>query len=122
MSPGETNKSGAPIGIVAGGGDGATEESRHTTLSELTPETPLIHDAIAKALGDPSWRIRKAALGVLQRTPVTPELIDRLIDGMGDPDNAGLRNACAEGLSLLGDKAVGPLTQALRTPDADQRK
>ncbi|HET6346543.1 MAG TPA: HEAT repeat domain-containing protein [Myxococcota bacterium] len=102
--------------------DPAVEEETHARVVALSPQD---HEALAQlyhGLGDLSWRVRKAALVTLQRFRAVPKLVETLIGGLGSQDNAGLRNACAEGLVFLGDTAVEELGRALYTADLDQRK
>jgi len=64
-------------------------------------------------LGDESFRIRKAALDALLKTPHTDKLIDLFIDIINDQDNAGLRTAGVEGLTMTGSKAVEKIIKAI---------
>lgn len=102
--------------------DPAQEEENHQRIVDLQPHS---HEALAvlyQSLGDPSWRVRKAALAAVERFTADSKLATTLISGLGAQDNAGLRNACAEALVNLGERAVFDLTQALSTADLDQRK
>ncbi len=74
------------------------------------------------ALGDESWRVRKQAVEILlSMRPATDALHD-LIELLRDEENAGLRNAAAELLVRLGERAVEVLLSHLDDPDHDLRK
>ncbi len=97
------------------------EPERYESAVALTPAS----DDVAKlvtALGDASWRVRKAAVNAALRFAKNDALVPSLISALADGENAGLRNAASETLVLLGAPVVGPLTRQLSGADADQRK
>lgn len=96
------------------------EERRHERALALSYDSTAA--AVVELLGDPSWRVRKAVLARIAAFAGVPGLVPALAAALGDPDNAGLRSACAEALIALGDAAVPELVQALSTPDVDRRK
>src|SRR5581483_4755424 len=50
------------------------------------------------------------------------EVIERLLDALGDPENAGRRNSATEALVRIGDASIPAIVQHLRRkPDADTR-
>jgi len=97
------------------------EDERYETAVAMTPTT---HDvgALVVALGDASWRVRKAAVSAALRFARSPELAPALISALADGDNAGLRNAASETLVRLGAPVVAQLIEHLTQADADQRK
>ena len=98
----------------------AAEETRYREL--LTAVERHAVPALVAFLGDPSWRVRRAAVRALGELRGTPTLVPALVAGMASSDNAGLRNACVEVLLGIGIGAVGELVQSLSTPDPDHRK
>ena len=76
------------------------------------------------ALGDESWRVRKAAADLLHSELYreSKPLPEALIECLKDENNAGLRNSAIEVLTKLGSDAVAALIKALSDEDADLRK
>lgn len=100
----------------------ATDEQRRAALLALDPESTSVLPAYLSFLGDPSWRVRKAAVMLLDRLLGVDGLAGALVAGLGEQSNAGLRNACSEALLRLGGRAVEPLASALSSADSDHRK
>lgn len=78
--------------------------------------------ALAKAMRDRIGFVRRgaaAAIGAVGAAP--PEALDALMHGLVDPDPAVIDNA-AHSLLALGAPAIGPLTRALKDPDAGLRQ
>ena len=72
-------------------------------------------------LGDKDWRVRKTIVDGFVRD-ARPEVIDGLIDALADPENAGKRNSSTEALIRIGDNAITPIVERLRTEsDVDVR-
>src|SRR6266498_754908 len=72
-------------------------------------------------LGDKDWRVRKTIVDGFVRDP-QPEVVDGLLEALGDADNAGKRNSATEGLVRVGATAIGPIVARLRTEsDIDVR-
>src|SRR5206468_6137257 len=72
-------------------------------------------------LGDKDWRVRKTIVDGFVRDP-RGEVIERLLDALGDSDNAGRRNSATEALVRIGDATIPMIVQRLRThPDVDVR-
>jgi HEAT repeat protein len=72
-------------------------------------------------LGDKDWRVRKTIVDGFVRDP-SGEVIERLLDALGDPENAGRRNSATEALVRIGDATVPMIVQRLRRrPDVDVR-
>ncbi len=76
---------------------------------------------IYKALADESWRVRKDAISLALVHPVD-RIIELLIKGLFSEENAGLRNACQEALTRIGEPIVGKLVDAFKGADSDVRK
>lgn len=99
------------------------EEVRRLAVERLA-ELP---DALALprllgALGDASWRARKAAVERLAMMRDAPVAIAGLIGALADGENSGRRNAAAEALVACGRRAVPALLDALSDEDGDVRK
>ncbi len=76
---------------------------------------------ITESLKDREWRVRKAAVEAGHAFPDLSALIPELITAIADPDNVGRRNAAAELLAGIGDRAVPVLILKLEDPDPDVR-
>jgi chemotaxis protein methyltransferase CheR len=101
----------------------ADEEVRRQAVLELRsgagPEDLFL---LNQALGDASWRVRKAAVSVLKDFSPRREAVRFLLEALSDPDNAGRRSAAVEALGLIGSDALPALIDAIHHPDADVRK
>jgi HEAT repeat protein len=102
-------------------GERRAEEGRYRRVRSLG-NSPAEVPTLLAFLGDPSWRVRKAAVAALGRLAEEPTLVPALIAGLASSDNAGLRGACAEALVAAGVRAVPELTGALATPDPGHRR
>ncbi len=103
--------------------DSQVEEIRHQAvrrLSKVFEKVPPEH--LLKALGDSSWRVRKAGVHLALDPPVTPELLDALVSGLNARDNVGLRNSATEVLIRIGRPVVEVVCGLLQTGDRDTRK
>ena len=67
------------------------EEVRHLAVQGLAPFGSEAVPLLSEALGDGSWRVRKAALEALLAMPAPPP-IDLFLDGIRDEKSAGRRN------------------------------
>jgi HEAT repeat protein len=99
----------------------ADEEVRHAAVQELRDAGPEALPGLIGALGDASWRVRKAALDLVLLVPAADSL-PLLIAGLRDEDNAGRRNSSMEALVRLGPAAVPALAPLVSDPDPDLRK
>ncbi|HSI05256.1 MAG TPA: HEAT repeat domain-containing protein, partial [Myxococcota bacterium] len=97
------------------------EAERYETAVALTPATDDV-GKVVDALGDASWRVRKAAVQAALRFAKNETLVPALIAALADHENAGLRNAASETLVLLGAPVVEQIVRQLSRADADQRK
>jgi HEAT repeat protein len=78
--------------------------------------------ALVECLGDPSWRVRKAAVERLTALEDAGGPVRALVGALADGENPGRRNAALEALTRFGPAAVPGLVEASHTCDADVRK
>jgi HEAT repeat protein len=99
------------------------EEVRRLAVERLTalPSLEAV-PALVERLGDPSWRVRKAAIDRLAESVESTQATRLLIAALGDADNTSRRNAALEALMRCGREAVPSLIEASHTLDADVRK
>ena len=103
--------------------DSQVEEIRHQAvrrLQELFDEIPV--SCLIKALGDESWRVRKAAANLALQSTVRNELLNSLKEAVGEQDNAGLRNSATEVLVQIGAPSIPVVVAMLQNGDQDERK
>lgn len=75
------------------------------------------------ALASTDWQLRKLATQALGRCTQPEQLLPHLLAALRHPTNAGLRNAAAEALELLGSQVVSGIIAALEhEQDDDARK
>jgi HEAT repeat protein len=99
------------------------EETRRSTVVELSA-LPLraTREHLYRAMGDPSWRVRKEAVEVFLSSPAAVEFTKEVFELLRSQENAGLRNSAAETLVRMG-KATLPVLEAHRDDDdGDVRK
>ena len=97
------------------------DEVRHAAVRSLHDAGPDALPSLIGALGDSSWRVRKAALDLVLLAPAAASL-PLLIAGLRDEGNAGRRNSSMEALVRLGPAAVPVLAPLVADPDAELRK
>jgi len=90
----------------------ADEEARRAAVAQVEAADGAIA-FLVEALGDDGWRVRKEAAARLAGWRDRPRAAEALVDGLGEPDNVGRRNAAIEALVAIGSEAVDPLTRAL---------
>ena len=99
------------------------EEVRRIAVTSLADNS---HDSVLElldqALGDESWRVRKAAVQAFRAFPDRGLSARALINALTDPDNAGRRTAAMEALISMGKEATSYLLDSVRHPDEDVRK
>ncbi|MBW2315623.1 MAG: HEAT repeat domain-containing protein [Deltaproteobacteria bacterium] len=78
--------------------------------------------SLMDCLGDPSWRVRKAAVERLSGMSEPWRAVDALIIALADGDNPGRRNAAVEVLIRAGSRVVPDLIGATQDADIDVRK
>lgn len=64
-------------------------------------------------LGDRDWRVRKTIVDGFVRD-ASREVVERLVDALGDEDNAGRRNSATEALMRIGEAAIPSVVTRLR--------
>ncbi len=99
--------------------DGEVRIAATRQLARLT--APSV-DLFISSLGDPDWRVRKAAIETFQELSHSAENIQDLIRLLYHPENAGLRNAAIEILIGFGSLAVEQLRSEIFKPDVEVRK
>ncbi len=90
------------------------------SLAGLPPEEAL--PRLVERLGDPSWRVRKAAVERFVHAPEAWVAARSLIAALADGENPGRRNSAVEALVRCGARVVPPLLEASASPDVDVRK
>jgi HEAT repeat protein len=99
------------------------EEVRRLAVERLSllpsaEAVPLLVDS----LGDPSWRVRKAAVERLIALEDVTSPVRALVPALADGENPGRRNAALEALTRFGEAAVPVLVEASHDADVDVRK
>ena len=106
------------------------EEERRKKIESLTGifenldafRIPEILTLLSEGIGDPSWRVRKAAVEVLVGFP-EPRSRDRALgEALRSEDNAGKRNSAIEIFIRLGRKALPEIEKLSRDQDPEVRK
>jgi HEAT repeat protein len=100
----------------------AEEEIRYRAAGELDASRGEERDLLLGLLGDPSWRVRSAAVERIVTTGPVGDLLPPLLGTLSGGPNVGARDAAGVALSRLGDQAVLPLVARLDGPDADLRQ
>lgn len=99
------------------------EEVRRKATLELegiAPEQAL--KLLEHAIGDSSWRVRKAAAEQIINFENSEQAMDILISALEAGDNAGKRNTASEALERMGTKAVPKLIANLGLRDQEVKK
>ncbi len=100
-----------------------SEEVRRLAVEQLLllPGAEAVPQLVLR-LGDPAWRVRKAAIERLvacrEESLVHPGLLEALADG----ENPGRRNAAFEAFVAMGARATASLVTATASSDVDVRK
>ncbi|MBI5507675.1 MAG: HEAT repeat domain-containing protein [Deltaproteobacteria bacterium] len=105
-----------------GAGDRRQDEIRYQTVLELSRQGADAVPQLLVALGDGSWRVRRAAATALAAQPASTSLLAALTARLAVADNPGMRSAAAEVLLGIGDVAVAALAAGLASADVDFRK
>jgi HEAT repeat protein len=100
-----------------------SEEVRRLAVEQLLllPASEAVPQLLAR-LGDPAWRVRKAAIDRLVTCRDDALVHPGLIAALADGENPGRRNAAFEALVAMGQRAMAPLIEAAGSPDVDVRK
>ena len=102
---------------------GAGEEHRRQAVLALAPLSwEEKRSSLFRALGDESWRVRKAAVELILNVPLDAETVEALIGHLDAEENAGLRNAAVEVLQGLGTRTLPLLCGHLSDPRPGVRK
>lgn len=100
------------------------EESLRNKLFSVKSTNQLTDDDIVfllQCLGDESWRVRKEAIELAVYNP-TEKTVNMLVQALSSEDNAGLRNAAQEALTLIGNQVIKPLIDHFPQADNDVKK
>ena len=99
------------------------EEVRRLAVERLSllPPAEAVPPLVG-SLGDPSWRVRKAAVERLTALEDVGRPVRALVAALADGENPGRRNAALEALTRFGVAAVPVLVEASRDADVDVRK
>jgi HEAT repeat protein len=99
------------------------EEVRRLAVERLSllPSTDAV-TPLVESLGDPSWRVRKAAVERLIALEDVASPVRALVPALADGENPGRRNAALEALTRFGEAAVPVLVEASHDADVDVRK
>lgn len=100
------------------------EERLRNKLFSIKSTTQLTDENIIfllQCLGDTSWRVRKEAIELAVNNP-TEKIVTMLIKALSSDDNAGLRNAAQEALTLIGNQVINPLIDHFPQADNDVKK
>jgi HEAT repeat protein len=100
-----------------------SEEVRRLAVEQLLllPASEAVPLLLVR-LGDPAWRVRKAAIDRLVACRDDALVHPGLIAALADGENPGRRNAAFEALVAMGQRAMAPLLEATGSPDVDVRK
>ena len=103
--------------------ESADEEVRRLSVEQLlllpTEEAAV---RLCESLGDPGWRVRKAAVARLVRCRHDPNVQAMLVASLADGDNPGRRNAAFEALVACGAGVTPRLVDEMTSDDVDVRK
>lgn len=89
-------------------------------IEALPPEE--VVSRLVERLGDPDWRVRKAAVERMVARPDPGGVAASLVRALADGENPGRRNAAVEALVELGGAALPQLVSACTSDDIDVRK
>ena len=103
--------------------ESSDEEIRRLAVERMAalPAADALPGLLA-CLGDPGWRVRKAAVDRLVEAPAAWSADAALVTALSDGENPGRRNSAAEALIRRGESAVDSLLEATASDDVDVRK
>ncbi|MHB1844117.1 MAG: HEAT repeat domain-containing protein, partial [Deltaproteobacteria bacterium] len=99
-----------------------TEQDRYEAVAAVDPASAGGLELLWAALGDESWRVRRAAVGRLVAGLEPGDLSARFTAMLADPESVSRRNAAFEALVALGDAALPALVGAADSVDQNVRK
>lgn len=100
-----------------------SDEVRRLAVEQV--ERLPVADAVARlveCLGDPAWRVRKAAIERLAAMGDDALVLPGLRASLADGENPGRRNSAFEVYVAIGARAIPSLVEALECSDVDVRK
>jgi HEAT repeat protein len=97
------------------------EEARYRAAAELDPAAPADLEVLFALLGDPSWRVRTAAVERIAAAADPASVLPGLVGALSGGATIGARDAAAAALTRLGAPALEPLVAALSATDPDLR-
>nr|WP_153869809.1 MULTISPECIES: HEAT repeat domain-containing protein [Myxococcaceae] len=95
---------------------------RYQALQQLDPAARGALEALLAGLHDESWRVRRIAAEGFARLAAPERAVAPLVAVLGERGETGARNAAAEALVRLGERALPGLRGLLAHADPDQRK
>ncbi|HVO21480.1 MAG TPA: HEAT repeat domain-containing protein [Anaeromyxobacter sp.] len=98
------------------------EEVRYRAAGELDAGATEERDLLLTLLGDPSWRVRSAAVERIASTGAADVVLAPLLAALAGGASVGAREAAAAALIRIGAPAVLPLLRRLDGPDSDLRQ
>lgn len=98
------------------------EEIRYRAAGELDAAGDEQRELLLALLGDPSWRVRSAAVARIVTTGAAADVLPPLLGALSGGGNVGIRDAAAVALARVGAPAVLPLLSRLDGPDPDLRQ
>jgi len=108
---------------ILGGLESSDEEVRRLSVEQLLllPIEEAVEE-LGRCLGDPSWRVRKAAVERLVARQQDAGVQVMLVAALADGENPGRRNAAFEALTACGTRVTTRLIAEIASPDVDVRK
>lgn len=98
------------------------EETRYQAVAALDPGDAGDRDVLLERLGDPSWRVRSAAVERIAASPEPAGACAALLAVVSTGATVGARDAAATALSRLGPAVVPQLVERLGGDDPDLRQ
>jgi len=108
---------------ILNGLESSDEEVRRLSVEQLL-QLPQAEAAerLVHCLGDPGWRVRKAAVERLVSCRHDANVQEMLVASLADGENSGRRNAAYEALVACGTQATERLVAEMTSDDVDVRK
>jgi HEAT repeat protein len=101
--------------------ESADEQVRLRAAQHLAEDADAPADALIGAIGDASWRVRRAAVGGLAHK-AGPETIAALVRALHEQhQNPSVLNSALQVLAVADEDALAPLVECLGAPDPDLR-
>lgn len=98
------------------------ESQRYADVQSLDLAAEGSTRKLLELMGDPSWRVRKAAVDRMAGAHLPMALVAAFTDALSANNNPRLRNTAAEALVTIGEPALQHLVVALATADSSRRK